>query len=308
MRQHAGANELKRHAREMVYFRACARPQPDSQAPHLQAVRTGYGLNGTSDIDYQTDIFSNRDPQKWGALHQKLGTLIESWTAVAGGQKPQIPAMMAQLANLITLASQVAPVSGELLRELMDYLHTLTQTGYLPTGTLTMEVAIALLTLEAACEDPYAAGDQLEQRCQQLTARLRQARQHGQLEALDDWMLKVFRHGARQRSISSLVSELGKVLQAVENCLERYFSDAGDARSLTLALENLEQADGIFAMLGLEQAHLATQDLRGQIASAGQQTTPSGHTPLASQTLWAANLGALGVLTDALVFQPALAK
>ena len=308
MRQHTGVNDLKRHAREMVFFCACARRQPDSQAPHLQAVRTGYGLDGTPDIDYQTDIFSNRDPKKWAALHQKLGTLIESWTAVAVGQKPQIPAMMAQLANLTTVASQVAPVSGELLQELMDYLHTLTQTGHLPTGTLTMEVAIALLTVEAACEDPYAAGDQLERRCQQLTARLRQARQHGQFEALDDWMLKVFRHGARQRSISSLVSELGKVLQAVENCLERYFSDADDARSLTLALENLEQADGIFAMLGLEQAHLATQHLRGQIASSGQQTTQSGHTPLATQTLWAANLGALGVLTDALAFQPALAK
>ena len=216
--------------------------------------------------------------------------------------------MMTQLANLITLSSQVAPVSGELLQELMDYLHILSQTGDLPTGTLTMEVTIALLTLEAACEDPYAAGDQLEQRCRQLTARLRQARQHGQFEALDDWMLKVFRHGARQRSISSLVSELGKVLQAVENCLERYFSGADDARSLTVALENLEQADGIFAMLGLEQAHLATQHLREQIASSDQQTTPSGHTPLATQTLWAANLGALGVLTDALAFQPALVK
>ena len=307
-RQHVGAEDLERHAREMVFFCACARPHPGLYAPHLHAVRTAYGLDGMPEIDYQTDVFGERDPQKWAALHEKLGTLIEGWAAVAGGQNPQIPTLLGQLASLITLSSQLAPASGELLQELMDYLNTLKQSDQLPSGTLTMEVAIVLLTLEAACEDPYAAGDQLAQRCQQLTSRLRQARRGPHLEALDEWMLRVFRHGARQRSMSSLVSELGKVLQEVERGLEQHFSDADNASALALALENLGLADGIFAMLGLEQAHLATQHLREQIAGKPQQTSPSTGIPLATQALWAANLGALGVLTDALVFQPAMAK
>ena len=307
-RQYVGAEGLERHAREMVFFCACAHPHPGQHAPHLHAVRAAYGLDGMPEIDYQTDVFAARDPQQWAALHQQLGALVEGWAAVAGGQNPQIPALLEQLAGLITLSSQLAPASGELLQELMDYLNTLKQPDQSPSGTLTMEVAIALLTLEAACEDPYAAGDQLARRCKQLTSRLRQARQGTLVEALDEWMLGVFRHGAKQRSMSSLVSELGKVLQEVERGLEQYFADVGNARALALALENLGQADGIFAMLGLEQAHLTTKHLGEQISGTAQQASPSTGIPLATQALWAANLGALGVMTDALVFQPALAK
>jgi chemosensory pili system protein ChpA (sensor histidine kinase/response regulator) len=189
----------------------------------------------------------------------------------------------------------------------MGYLHTLQQSQQAPSGAINMEVAVALLTLQAACEDPYSAGELLDQRCQQLTRRLRQARQTQHVEALDDWMLKIFHRGATERSMTSLVSALNKVLQGIERCLERYFADAADARALPQALDELEQADGIFAMLGLEQAHLATKHLRGQISSMAQQPT-SGVISHATQTLWAANLGALRVVTDTLILQPALAK
>jgi len=307
IRQHLGTGQLARHAREMVFFCACARPGPDLHAPHLGVVRKSYGLEEASAIDYQTDTFSQRDPQRWALLHEKLGALIESWAAVMSGQNPEIPAITQQLASLSASATQAAPVSAELLRELMGYLRNLQQSQQAPNGAVTMEVAVALLTLQAACEDPYSAGDLLEQRCQQLTRRLRQARQTQHVEALDDWMLKIFHRGATERSMTSLVSALNKVLQGIERCLERYFADASDARALPQALDELEQADGIFAMLGLEQAHLAIKHLRGQISSMAQQPT-SGVTPHATQTLWAANLGALRVITDTLVLQPALAK
>ena len=307
IRQHLGTEQLAQHAREMLFFCACARPSPDLNAPHLALVRKSYGLADASAIDYQTDTFSERDPQRWAALHEKVGALIETWAAVMSGQKPEIPVITAQLADLSTLATQAAPLSAELLRELMGYLHTLQQSQQAPSSAINMEVAVALLTLQAACEDPYSAGELLDQRCQQLTRRLRQARQTQHVEALDDWMLKIFHRGAAERSMTSLVSALNKVLQGIERSLERYFADAADARALPQALDELEQADGIFAMLGLEQAHLATKHLRGQISSMAQQPT-SGVIPHATQTLWAANMGALRVITDTLVLQPALAK
>ncbi len=308
MRHPLEKSDLEGHAREMLFFCACARPRPDLQTPHLYAVRQAYKLDQTSEMDYETDIFGQRDPEKWAALHQKLGVLIDGWAAVAGGQTAELHKTMVHLTGLIATSSQVVPVSTELLQELLGYLTTLNQSAQMPSGTMTMEVAIALLTLEAACDDPYAAGDQLGHRCQQLTHRLSQARQSANTEPLDDWMLAVFHHGARQRSMTSLVSELRKVLQDIEACLERNFANSRDSRPLAHALENLEQADGIFAMLGLEQAHLATQQLREQISEAYHRTIPLVDTPLATQARWASNLGALVILTDALVFQPALAK
>jgi chemosensory pili system protein ChpA (sensor histidine kinase/response regulator) len=307
IRQHLGTGQLAQHAREMVFFCACARPTLDLHAPHLEMVRKSYGLEEASAIDYQTDTFSQRDHQRWAVLHEKLGALIDSWAAVVSGQNPEIAVITQQLANLSAMATQAAPESAELLRELMGYLHSLQQSQQAPNSAIAMEVAVALLTLQAACEDPYSAGDLLNQRCQQLTRRLRQARQTQHVEALDDWMVKIFHRGATERSMTSLVSALNKVLQGVERCLERYFADAADPRALPQALDELEQADGIFAMLGLEQAHLATKHLREQIASIAREPT-SGVTPHATQTLWAANLGALRVITDALVLQPALAK
>ena len=306
--QQLGASQWEQHAHEMVFFCACVHPHADLNAPHLQAVRQGFGLEGTPIIDYQIDAFTERDPQRWGVLGQKLDALIDLWASLAGGDSLQIPGMIQQLASLSGLSSQLAPASAELLRELMSYLTDLRHTGQAPDSAMTMEVAIALLTLQAACEDPYAAGDLLDQRCQQLARRLRQTRKLQHAEALDEWMLKVFHRGATERSMTSLVSALSKVLQGIEMCLERYFAEPGNTRPLSQALEDLDQADGIFAMLGLEQAHLATSHLRGQISEIVQQPTSSGTTPPATQALWAANLGALAVVTDALVFQPALAK
>ena len=307
IRQHLDTGQLAQHAREMVFFCACARPGPDLHAPHLELVRKGYGLEDASAIDYQTDAFSQRDSQRWDVLHEKVVALIEIWAGVMSGQSSDIPAITKQLADLSAVATQAAPMSAELLRELMGYLHILQQSQQAPNAAITMEVAVALLTLQAACEDPYSAGETLDRRCQQLTQRLRQARETQRVEALDDWMLKIFHFGATERSMTSLVSALNKVLQGIERCLERYFADASDARALPQALDELEQADGIFAMLGLEQAHLATMHLREQISSMAQQQ-PSGVTPHATQTLWAANLGALRVVSDTLVLQPALAK
>ena len=307
IRQHLDTGQLAQHAREMVFFCACARLGPDLHAPHLELVRKGYGLEDASAIDYQTDAFSQRDSQRWDVLHEKVVALIEIWAGVMSGQSSDIPAITKQLADLSAVATQAAPVSAELLRELMGYLHLLQQSQQAPNAAITMEVAVALLTLQAACEDPYSAGETLDRRCQQLTQRLRQARETQRVEALDEWMLKIFHFGATERSMTSLVSALNKVLQGIERCLERYFADASDARALPQALDELEQADGIFAMLGLEQAHLATKHLRQQISSMAQQQ-PSGVTPHATQTLWAANLGALRVVSDTLVLQPALAK
>jgi len=306
--QRRGAGQFEQHAREMAFFCACARPNPDLNAPHLHAIRKGFSLHAAPPIDYQSDAFGERDPQRWGALDQKLEVLINLWATVAGGDNLQISAMIEQLAGLIGLSSQLAPVSAELLQELMSYLTDLRPSGQIPDSAMTMEVAIALLTLQAACEDPYAAGDVLDQRCQQLTLRLRQTRQQQQAAALEDWMLQVFHRGATERSMTSLASALSKVLQAIEMCLERYFADPGVTAPLSQASDHLEQADGIFAMLGMEQAHLATKHLRREISNIIQQPEPPTATPHAIQTLWAANLGSLAVVADALVLQPALAK
>jgi chemosensory pili system protein ChpA (sensor histidine kinase/response regulator) len=162
--------------------------------------------------------------------------------------------------------------------------------------------------MDAVCEDPNPSRKQMERRCKQLVQRLQMAREGHNPPPLEDWMRQVYNRAATRRSMDGLVHALRAVLQHIEQLLEHHFSGSGKPKTLETASERLAQADGIFAMLEMEQAHLAVRHMREQLKALITGPAPDATQAAQTQSQWASTLGALGFLTNMLAFQPSLAK
>ncbi len=298
----------ERHARELLFFCACAGPAPLAPPGALDAVRQAYALQDEQELDYESDPFVRRDPTQWAALRQQHAELADNWSDFVNGQSNRLPQILEQFAALSELSLQCMPESTDLLQTLSECLHDLRDSGSPPSAALGMEFAIASLSLDAVCEDPNPSRKQMERRCKQLIHRLQTAREGHNPPPLEDWMRQAYNRAATRRSMDGLVHALRAVLQHIEQLLEHYFNGSGKPKALETASERLAQADGIFAMLEMEQAHLAVRHMREQLKALLAGPVPDEVQAAHIQSQWASTLSALGFLTNMLAFQPALAK
>ncbi len=298
----------ERHAHELLFFCACAGPLVDTPSSTLQAVQLACGLHDIPDLDYESAPFVRRDPVQLSALRQQHALVAESWSALVNGQIQLLPQVIEQFAKLSEISAQCLPKTAALLEVLALCLDDLRRSGLAPSAAMAMEFAIASLTVDAVCEDPNPSRKQQERRCKQLIQRLQIAREGHNPPPLEDWMREVYNRAATQRSMDGLVHALRALLQHTEQLLEQYFNGSGKPKTLETILERLAQADGIFAMLEIEQAHLAVRRMREQIKSLANGSNPGAAPPAPTQAQWAGTLGALGFLTNMLAFQPSLAK
>ena len=190
--------------------------------------------------------------------------VAESWSALVNGQIQLLPQVIEQFAKLSEISAQCLPKTAALLEVLALCLDDLRRSGLAPSAAMAMEFAIASLTVDAVCEDPNPSRKQQERRCKQLIQRLQIAREGHNPPPLEDWMREVYNRAATQRSMDGLVHALRALLQHTEQLLEQYFNGSGKPKTLETILERLAQADGIFAMLEIEQAHLAVRRMREQ--------------------------------------------
>jgi chemosensory pili system protein ChpA (sensor histidine kinase/response regulator) len=298
-----------RLAQDLLFFCAQAVPPRAVDAPVLASVRAAYGLARFTPVDYQTAHYGRFDPVLLAQARKRIAAAKESWSALSGGDATKLKAVSDQFHSLADTLTKLHAASTPLAQALQATVDAVARSGHPPRTEIAMEVATAVLYLEAAFQDLDPSDSQLGERIQRLAERLDQVRQGGQAQALESWMEELYRRVSDRQTMGSVVGELRGTLSELEKVLDAFFRNPQDKEPLKNAPTHLLQMRGVLSVLGLDQAAQAVVRMREAVEEI-MVTEVDEEKARAAGTFdkLGNNLGALGFLIDMLNYQPTLAK
>jgi len=304
-----GKDEVSdRLAQDLLFFCSQAMPASAEAAPVLTAVREAYGLAQSRPVNYETMQFGRFDPALLVQARKRIATATETWSALSGGDTNRLKVVAEQFGQVSESLLKLHPENSELTRALLKAVDLTVRSGEPPTTPVAMEVATAILYLDAAYEDMDPTESNMSERGQRLARRLDHVIAGGQPEALEPWMEELYRRVSDRQTMGSVVEELRTSLTEIEKSLDQFFRNPTDKLPLHEVPSQLAQMRGVFSVLGLDQASLATVRMRDTVEkflvdSIDEATARSG-----VFEKFGNSLGALGFLIDMLSYQRALAK
>jgi len=298
-----------RLAQDLVFFCSQAVSPGAAKAPVLTAVREAYGLARHTPVDYSVSPFGRFDPVLLAQARKRIGAAKETWSMLSGGDASKLKSVGDQFKLVTDSLSKLHPPSALLAQALDNAIDAVIRSGRPPSAELAMEVATAVLYLEAAYHDLDPNDSQLAVRTARLAERLDTVRAGGQPEALETWMEELYRRVSDRQTMGSVVGELRGTLSELEKLLDQFFRNPQDKGPLRDAPNHLAQMRGVLSVLGLEQASHAVNRMRDAVEEI-IVTEIDEERARAAGTFdkLGNNLGALGFLIDMLNYQPALAK
>jgi len=293
---------------DLLFFCAQAVPAHAADAPVLGAVRAAYGLTQTHSFDYETPQFGRFDPALLVQARKRIAAATETWSALAGGDTNRLKAATDQFSLVTDSVLKLHPESGDLVRALTQSIEATVRSGEAPAPSLAMEVATAVLYLEAAYEDLDPTDSHMAERSASLARRLENVNAGGETEPLEKWMEDLYRRVSDRQIMGSVVDELRATLGEVELSLDSFFRNPHDKVPLHEVPSQLAQMRGVFSVLGLDQAALAALRMRGSVERflVDEVDVESARTGIFEKL--GNSLGALGFLIDMLSYQRELAK
>ncbi len=298
-----------RLAQDLLFFCAQAVPAVPSDAPALTAVRMAWNLGRFSPVDYQTPQFGRFDPLLLAQARKRITAAKESWSALSGGDTNKLKGVGDQFNLVADSLTRLHPDSALLAQALNRVIEGTVRTGQAPPTELAMEVATAVLYLEAAFEDLDPSDTELASRTARLAERLDHVGRGGQAEALEPWMEELYRRVSDRQTMGSVVGELRSTLTELEKLLDQFFRDPKEKGPLRDAPGHLSQMRGVLSVLGLDQASQAVLRMRESVEEILVTEVDEARARAAGTfDKLGNNLGALGFLIDMLNYQPALAK
>jgi chemosensory pili system protein ChpA (sensor histidine kinase/response regulator) len=297
-----------RLAQDLLFLCTQAAPGRASDAPVLSAVRASYGLERFLPVDYEALQFDRFAPALITQARKRIGSAKESWSSVTAGDLTRFKMVSDQFSLVTDSLVKLHPPSEPLAQALTRAIEATAASGQAPSPDLGLEVATALLYLEAAFDDLDPKDAQLTVRSNRLAQRLDSARS-GPALAPDPWMEALYRRHSDKQTMESVVNELRNLLGQLEKSLDNYFRTPEDKTILAAVPGQLEQMRGVMAVLDLDQAALAVTHMR-DLAVQLLQTGITAQEARAAGTFdrLGNNLGALSFLIDMLNYQPALAR
>ncbi|MBA3773385.1 MAG: Hpt domain-containing protein [Ramlibacter sp.] len=298
-----------RLAQDLVFFCAQAIPARSADGPSLHGVRLAWELSRFAPVDYQTAQYGRFDPVLLAQARKRIVVAKETWSGLSGGDAGKIKGAADQFHLVTDSLLKLHPASAPLAQALNDVIDAVARSGRAPGPELAMEVATAVLYLEAAFEDLDPADSNLAIRTARLAERLDTVRQGGQPEALEPWMEELYRRVSDRQTMGSVVGELRGTLGELEKLLDQFFRNLQDKTPLRDAPGHLSQMRGVLSVLGLDQAAQAVLRMRESVEEI-MVTEIDEERARSAGTFdkLGNNLGALGFLIDMLNYQPALAK
>ncbi len=298
-----------RLAQDLVFFCSQAVPANEADAPTLAAVRKAWSLARSAPVDYQTAQYGRFDPVLLSQARKRITAAKETWSSLSGGDANKIKGLADQFHLVSDSLTKLHPGSAPLAQSLTSVIDTVVRTGQAPGAALAMEVATAVLYLEAAFEDLDPADTQLAMRTARLAVRLETVRKGGNAEALEPWMEELYRRVSDRQTMGSVVGELRGTLGELEKLLDQFFRNLQDKTPLRDAPSHLSQMRGVLSVLGLDQAAQAVLRMRETVEEiiVNEIDEERARTAGTFDKL-GNNLGALGFLIDMLNYQPSLAK
>ncbi|GAB3648520.1 hybrid sensor histidine kinase/response regulator [Ramlibacter alkalitolerans] len=299
----------ERLAQDLVFFCAQAVPARATDAPALAAVRHGFGLANAKPVDYATSPFGRFDPMLLAQLRKRIATAKETWSGLAGGDAHKLKGVRDQFLHLGETLGKLYPASEPLAKAMSAAVETVATTARAPSAELAMEVATAILYLEAAFQDLDPNDQQLADRTARLADRLKKVVQGGAPEPLEHWVEDLYRRVSDKQTMGSVVGELRGTLGELEKLLDQFFRNTADKTPLGDAPGFLAQMRGVLSVLGLDQASQAVLRMRDTVENI-IVTEVDDELARGAGTFekLGNNLGALGFLIDMLNYQPSLAK
>lgn len=299
----------ERLAQDLVFFCGQAVPAKATDAPALTAVRQGYGLAKAKPADYASSPFGRFDPALLSQLRKRIAAAKESWSALSGGDTHKVKSVVDQFAALCETLVKLYQPSQPLVQALQAAIEQVGRSGRAPAPELAMEVATAVLYLEAAFQDLDPNDAELAERTTRLAERLKMVVQGGQPEPLEHWVEDLYRRVSDKQTMGSVVGELRGTMGELEKLLDQFFRNTADKGPLQEAPNFLAQMRGVLSVLGLDQAAQAVLRMRDTVENI-IVTEIDEEKARAAGTFekLGNNLGALGFLIDMLNYQPTLAK
>ncbi|MDB5957544.1 Hpt domain-containing protein [Ramlibacter sp.] len=303
----AGVSE--RLAQDLVFFCAQAVPARPTDAPALTAVRQGYGLAKARPVDYATSPFGRFDPVLLNQLRKRIATAKETWSGLSGGDSHKVKSVGEQFHALAETLQKLYPGSQPLAQAMNGAIDNVVRSNRAPSAELAMEVATAVLYLEAAFQDLDPNDQQLADRTARLAERLKKVQQGGHPEPLEHWVEDLYRRVSDKQTMGSVVGELRGTMGELEKLLDQFFRDPADKAPLRDAPGFLQQMRGVLSVLGLDQASQAVMRMRETVENIITTDVDEAKARTAGTfEKLGNNLGALGFLIDMLNYQPTLAK
>ncbi len=297
-----------RLVQDLLFFCAQAVPADTQPAQALRAVRRAYGLTQSLPVDYLKPQFGLFDPLVLVQARKRIAAATETWSALSGGDVHRIKASSDQFNLVAESILKLHPGGSALASALTRAMDVVTKSGKPPAPALAMEVATAVLYLEAAYDDLDPTNEEMAERSLSLAKRLNHVIDLGASEPLESWMEDLYRRVSDRQIMGSVVDELRTTLNDIEGSLDAFFRLPDDKQPLHEVPGKLASMRGVFSVLGLEQAALAALRMRDQVE---QCLLSDAKTDLDESGLFEKlgnSLGVMGFLIDMLSYQRELAK
>jgi chemosensory pili system protein ChpA (sensor histidine kinase/response regulator) len=298
-----------RLVQDLLFFCAQSGEPASGQAPRLRAVRVAYGFDEAPIGDYRDDSLGRIDPAQVLLARRRVVAAKEAWSAIADGDTARAGTLDEASSALTESLTQLF-ASGELLGQTLQRAAVVTlRSGSRPPATLGMEVATALLYVEAALDDGEYDNPSEKERVSRLALRVQGAATGQPAEPLEAWMEDLFRRVADRQTLGSVMQELRVNLGEVERLTDEYFRDPSQRQHLIAVPGQLQAMRGVFTVLGLNEAATTCVRMRDEVDRlSNTEVDVSLEGPRATFDRLANNLGQLGFLIDMLSVQAPLAK
>ncbi len=299
-----------RQAHDLLFFCSHARVPDDlATAPRLMAVRQSWQLDSHPTADYETARLGRFDPAVLALARKRVAIAKDSWSAVAGGELHRMAGLPEQFILMGESLQRMFPEGKALDRALQAAVAQTVAANAEPPPGLAMEVATAILYVDASMEDAQFDHPELASRVQHLARRIDDVRIGADPQVLETWMEELYRRVSDRQTMGSVVQELRASLSEIEKQIDAYFREPA-RRDLLIPVPNqLSAMRGVLSVLGMDQASQAALHMRDEVEALAQtEVDPQRAVRTGTFDRLADNLGALSFLIDMLSVQPQLAK
>ncbi len=299
-----------RLAQDLLFF--CAQAMPDDgrrAGPRLFAVRLAYGLDSEAPVDYEAASLGLFDPAQISQARKRLAAAKEVWSAVAGGELARISGLADPFSLVGESLKRLYPNGAVLAQSLQALVVHSQAQGVEPPADHAMEVATALLYMEASLEDAEFDHPEMAARVLRLANRLDDVRTGRSPGALELWMEQLYRQVSDRQTMGNVVQELRAALSEVEKQIDQYFRNPTQREVLIPVPGQLSSMRGVLSLLDLDHASQAVLRMRDDVdALANTEVDPQRAAQTGTFDRLADNLGALSFLIDMVSVQPHMAK
>jgi len=299
----------ERLLQDMLFF--CAQAGKDPQAAQAatiwHSVYSSFGLQRHAAVDYEQASFGRFDPALLEQARKRMGAATEIWSALAGGDINKLKPAVDQFTLVCNSLVKLHPESHGLANALTQVTHSVAVTGQPPSAEIAMEVATAVLYLQAAFASLDMADAVMASHSETLAQRLTAVLAGQASQPLAPWMEQLYRQVSDQQTMGSVLGELRGTLGETEKLLDQYFRNPAEKAVLAPVASLLAQMRGVLSVLGLEPASQAMVRMRQNVERLQSNDVPEAEQHVLFEKM-GNSLGALGFVIDMLSYQRNVAR